>query len=50
MQYAILYVMDPSLIGSKVLDTFPQILSYTSKSEGKDAAGMIIKLDKASSS
>jgi hypothetical protein len=47
MKYATLYVMDPSIIGSKVLDTFPQILSYTSKSEDKKATGMIIKLDNA---
>lgn len=45
MQYATLYVMDPSLIGSKVLDSFSQIVSYTSISKGKDATGMIIKLE-----
>lgn len=47
MQYATLYVMDPSLIGSKVFDIFPQILSYTSKSEDERATGMMIKLDSA---
>lgn len=44
MQYATLYVMDPSVVGSKVLNTIPQILSYTSKSEGEKATGMVIKL------
>lgn len=48
MQYASLYVMDPSLIGSKVLNTLPQILSYQSKSnDDNDVTGMLIKLDTA---
>jgi hypothetical protein len=47
MQYATLYVMDPSLIGSKVLHKLPQILSYSSKSSNDRAIGMVIKLDVA---
>ncbi len=47
MQYATLYVMDPSLIGSKVLDQLPQILSYSSKSSDDSAIGMVVKLDAA---
>jgi hypothetical protein len=47
MQYATLYVADPSVIGSKVLNTFPQILSYSAKSSDGRAAGMVIKLDVA---
>lgn len=45
MQYVSLYVMDSSLIGSKVLNKIPQILSYSSKSSNDNAIGMVIKLD-----
>ncbi|WP_338636230.1 hypothetical protein [Spirobacillus cienkowskii] len=45
MKYATLYIMDPSLVGSKVLDTIPQIKSYSSKNENDNATGMLIKLD-----
>jgi hypothetical protein len=48
MQYATLYVMDLSLIGSKVLNTLPQILSYTSKGDNdNNATGILIRLDTA---
>lgn len=47
MQYATLYVMDPSLIGSKILDKLPQILSHSPKISNHRAIGMAIKLDAA---
>lgn len=47
MQYATLYVMDPSLIGCKVLDNLAQILSHSSKSDDDRAIGMLLKLDAA---
>jgi hypothetical protein len=41
------YISDPSIIGSKVLDTLPGILSYNSKSDDQNAIGMILRLNAA---
>src|SRR5688572_14549889 len=38
------YIADPSLVGSKVLDTVPGILSYEGLSEGGSATGLRLRL------
>jgi hypothetical protein len=45
--YATLYVADPSLLGSRVLDTFPSIVKYESMSAGEDATGLKLFLEGA---
>ncbi|QOL19831.1 hypothetical protein [Candidatus Bodocaedibacter vickermanii] len=47
MDYATLYISDPSIIGSKVLDTMPEILSYNSKSDNHHVLGMTLRLKAA---
>jgi len=42
MDPATLYVTDASLIGSKILDKFPEIISYSSKTEREKVSGMIM--------
>jgi hypothetical protein len=48
MDYTALYLADSSLIGSKTLDNFSDVIrSYRPKSENENAVGMIIELDEA---
>lgn len=47
MQYATLYLADPSIVGSKVLNNFSQIISYADKSDDDKATGIVIKLTEA---
>ena len=42
--HATLYIADPSLLGSTVLDTVPGILSYEGLSEGETATGLRLRL------
>jgi hypothetical protein len=42
--YATIYISDPSLLGSTVLDTVRGILSYEGLSEGGAATGMRLRL------
>ena len=42
--YATFYIADPSLVGSKVLDTVSGILSYEGVSEGDSATGLRLRL------
>ena len=42
--YATLYLADPSLLGSKVLDAVPGILSYEGLSENDTATGLRLQL------
>ena len=42
--HATLYLSDPSLLGSKVLDAVPGILSYEGLSEGETATGLRLRL------
>ena len=42
--YATLYISDPSLLGSMVLDTVPGILSYEGLSEDGNATGIRLSL------
>jgi hypothetical protein len=41
---AAIYISDPSLLGSRTLDTFPEVVSYASQSQGHVATGMMLKL------
>lgn len=48
MDYTTLYLADSSLIGSKTLDNFSDVIrSCRPKSEDENAVGMIIELDEA---
>src|SRR5262245_128512 len=44
-EQATLYISDPSLLGSKVLEAVPGILSYEGLSEGDSATGLRLRLE-----
>jgi hypothetical protein len=43
--YATLYVADPSLLGSRMLNRFPSILKYEGLSSGDNATGLKLYLE-----